>query len=67
MLTTSLAKCPAVSVSVAILANNAPRAHHASAHGGVSSNGLSDICLIFFEILLSCLKFWLCLGWYMAI
>ena len=22
-------------------------AHHASAHGGVSTNGLSDICLIF--------------------
>ena len=33
------------------------RAHHASAHGGVSANGLSDICLIFFEmILFRCLK-----------
>ena len=31
-----------------ILANNALRAHHASAHGGLSANGLSDICLIFF-------------------
>ena len=44
-------------VSVSVLANNALRAHHASAHGGVSTNGLSDILLIFFEmILLSCLK-----------
>ena len=49
-----------VSISVHILANNALRAHHASAHGGLSANGLSDICLIFFEmILLSCMK--LCL------
>ena len=47
-------------VSVQILANNALRAHHASAHGGLSANGLSDICLSFFEmIILSCLK--LCL------
>ena len=38
------------SVSVHILANNA-------AHGGVSANGLSDICLSFFEMILSsCLK-----------
>ena len=49
-----------VSVSVHILANNALRAHHASAHGGLSANGLSDICLSFFEMILSnCLK--LCL------
>ncbi len=34
------------SIRVNILANNAPRAHHASAHSGVSTNGLSDICLI---------------------
>ena len=34
------------SVSVSV-ANNALRAHHASAHGGVSTNGLADICLIF--------------------
>ena len=34
-----------VSVSVVILANNALRAHHASAHGGVSTNGLLNICL----------------------
>ena len=48
------------SVSVHILANNALRAHHARAHGGLSANGLSDICLSFFEmILLNCLK--LCL------
>ena len=53
------------SVSVHILANNALRhmgirAHHASAHGGLSVNGLSDICLSFFEMILSnCLK--LCL------
>ena len=34
--------------------------HHASAHGGLSANGLSDICLSFFEMILSnCLK--LCL------
>ena len=47
-----------VSVSVHILANNALRAHHASAHGGLSANGLSDIS--FFEMILSnCLK--LCL------
>ena len=46
-----------VSVSVHILANNA---YHASAHGGLSANVLSDICLSFLEmILLSCLK--LCL------
>ena len=45
------------SVSVSVLANNALRAHHASAHGGVSNNGLSDILLIFLKmILLSCLK-----------
>ena len=37
-----------------------PFAHHASAHGGLSANVVSDICLCFFEmILLSCLK--LCL------
>ena len=49
-----------VSVSVHILANNALRAHHASAHGGLSANVLSDICLSFFEMILpSCLK--LCL------
>ena len=35
-------------VSVSVLANNAIRAHHASAHGGVSTNGLSDMLLIFF-------------------
>ena len=47
-----------VSVSAHILANNALRAHYASAHGGLSANVLSDICLSFFEmILLSCLKF----------
>ena len=46
-----------LSVSVCVLANNALRAHHASAHAGVSTNGLPDICLIFFEmIMLSCLK-----------
>ena len=33
-----------VSVSVHMLANNAFRAHHASVHGGVSADGLSDIC-----------------------
>ena len=44
-------------VSVSVLANNALRAHHASVHGGVSTNGLSAILLIFFKmILLSCLK-----------
>ena len=32
-----------------ILANNAIRAHNASAHGGLSANVLSDICLIFFN------------------
>ena len=37
-----------VSVSVHILANNALRAHHASAHGGLSANVLSYICLSFF-------------------
>ena len=35
-----------VSVSVHILAN------HASAHGGLSANVLSDICLSFFELIL---------------
>ena len=46
-----------VSVSVSVLANNALRAHHASAHGGVSTNGLSDVLLfLIFFILLSCLK-----------
>ena len=34
-------------MSVHILANNALREHHASAHGGVSASDLSDICLIF--------------------
>ncbi len=49
-----------VSVSVHILAMNALRAHQANAHGGLSANGLSDICLSFFEMILSnCLK--LCL------
>ena len=49
-----------VSVSVHILANNTIRAHHASAHGGLSANVQSDICLSFFDmLLLSCLK--LCL------
>ena len=49
-----------VSVSVHILSNNALRAHHASAHGGLSANVLSDICLSLFELILpSCLK--LCL------
>ena len=49
-----------VSVSVHILANNALRAHHTSAHDGLTANVLSDICLTFFEmILLSCLS--LCL------
>ena len=39
------------SVSVQILANKALRAHHdhASAHGGLSANVLSDICLIFLK------------------
>ena len=47
-----------VSVSVHILANIALRIHHASAHGGLSTNVLSDICLSFFEMILpSCLKF----------
>ena len=36
------------SVSVHILANNALQAHHASAHGGASTNGLSDIFFFFF-------------------
>ena len=46
-----------VSVSVSVLANNALRAHHASVHGGVSTNGPSDILRIFLKmILLSCLK-----------
>ena len=35
--------------SVSVLANNALRAHHASAHGGGSTNGLSDILLIFLK------------------
>ena len=49
-----------VFVSVRILANNALRAHHASAHGGLSANVLLDICLSFFEMILtSCWK--LCL------
>ena len=34
--------------SVHILANNTLREHHASAHGGLSANVLSDICLSFF-------------------
>ena len=56
----SIIRIVSVSVSVHILANNALRAHHASAHGGLSANGLSDICLSFFEMILSnCLK--LCL------
>ena len=38
-----------VSVSVSVLANNAIRAHHASAHGGVSTNGLADILLVFLK------------------
>ena len=38
-----------VSVSVHILANNALRVHHASAHGGLSVNGLPDICLSFMK------------------
>ena len=33
------------------------RAHHASAHDGLSANGLPDICLIFLnDSKLSCLK-----------
>ena len=36
-----------ISVSVHILANNALRAHHASVHGGVSANGLSDMFKFF--------------------
>ena len=40
-----------VSVSVSVLANNALRAHHASVHGGVSTNGLSAILLIFWEMI----------------
>ena len=36
-----------ISLSVHILANNALlRAHHASAYDGLSTNGLSDMCLI---------------------
>ena len=31
-----------------LLSNNALRAYHASAHGGMSTNGLADICLILF-------------------
>ena len=38
----------AVLVSVHILANNALQAHHNNALGGVSTNGLSDILIIFF-------------------
>ena len=41
-----------VSVSSHILANNALRSHHVSAHGGVSTNGLSDICYILFEMII---------------
>ena len=41
----AMQKVVAISVSVVILANNALRAHHASAHGGVSTNGLLNICL----------------------
>ena len=50
--------CPASgSVSVSVLANNALLAHHASAHGGVSTTCLSGIVFICFEmILLSCLN-----------
>ena len=40
-----------ICLSVSVLANNALRAHHASAHGGVSTNSLSDILLSFFEII----------------
>ena len=47
-LLTKWLRCRTVSVSV--LANNALRAHHASAHGGVSTNGLSDILLIFLKL-----------------
>ena len=36
-----------VSVSVHIPANNVLSAHDASAHGGMSTYGLSDICLSF--------------------
>ena len=47
-------ECLLVSVSVDILENNAQQA---SAHGGLSANGLSDICFHFFEMMLvSCLK-----------
>ena len=35
---------------VPLLATNALQAHHASVHGGVSAKGLSDICLILFEM-----------------
>ena len=35
--------------NVCVLGNNALRAHHASAHGGVSTYGLSDSWLIFFN------------------
>ena len=47
-----------VSVSVSLYWQiSALQAHHASAHGGVSTNGLSDILLIVFEMILSsCLK-----------
>ena len=56
-ITTGMGWGCSVSLSVYILANNALRAHHASVHGGLSANGLSDICLSFFEmILLSFLK-----------
>ena len=47
--TRGISRDPSVSVYVHILANNALRAHHARAYGGVSTNGLSDICLICFN------------------
>ena len=37
---------------LSVLANNALRAHHASSHGGVSTNALADILLSFFEMIL---------------
>ena len=37
----------AISVSIVILTNHAPRAHHASTHVALSATGLSDICLCF--------------------
>ena len=36
-------------VSVSLLANNALRAHHANAHGGMSTNGLSYTWLFFLK------------------